>query len=36
MRDTFLLKLIAVEAAILVIVGALAVVEHDFFAWLFS
>ena len=36
MRDTFLLKLLAVEAAILVTVGVLAVMERDFFAWLFS
>jgi hypothetical protein len=36
MRDTFLLKLLAVEAAILVTVGVLALMERDFFAWLFS
>ena len=36
MRDTFLVKLLAVEAAILVTVGVLAVMERDFFAWLFS
>ena len=36
MRDTFLLKLLAVEAGILLTVGVLAVMERDFFAWLFS
>jgi hypothetical protein len=36
MRNTYLVKLLAVEAAILIIVGWLAVMESDFFAWLFS
>ena len=36
MRDTFLLKLLAVEAVILVTVGVLAVMQRNFFAWLFS
>ena len=36
MRDTFLLKLLGVEAGILLTVGVLAVMERDFFAWLFS
>jgi hypothetical protein len=36
MRDAFLLKLFAVEAVILITVAALAVMERDFFAWLFS
>ena len=35
-RDTFLLKVLAVEAAILITVGVLAVMERDFFSWLFS
>jgi hypothetical protein len=36
MRDTFLLKFLAVEAATLLIVGGVAVMQRDFFAWLFS
>jgi hypothetical protein len=36
MQDIFLLKLLAVEAAILITVGLLAVMGHDYFAWLLS
>jgi hypothetical protein len=32
--DSFLLKLLAVEAAILIIVGLVAVMGHDDFVWL--
>jgi hypothetical protein len=36
LRDFFLLKLLAAEAAILITVGLLAVMGHDYFAWLLS
>ena len=36
MRDFFLLKLLATEAATLIYVGLLAVMGHDYFAWLLS
>jgi hypothetical protein len=32
--DSFLLKILAVEAAILIIVGLVAVIGHDDFVWL--
>jgi hypothetical protein len=35
-RDSFLLKLLAVETAILITVGLLAVMGRDYFAWLLS
>jgi hypothetical protein len=36
MRDFFLLKLLAAEAATLIYVGLLAVMGHDYFALLLS
>jgi hypothetical protein len=34
--DSFLLKVLAIEAAVLIIVGLVAVIGHDYFAWLLS
>ena len=36
MQDRFLLRLLTVEAIILVSVCTLFAVYHDYFAWLFS